>query len=184
MRGREAMMSSLLERLEQREAAARGRVEALRAELATLAERLAAEEALLGRLEITKATVLEVLAGDGDALGEEAAARGAAATAPAPGSGMAVGVPAFSANGDATGRELPVAYRDVVEVLVDAGEPLRAKQLCVALGAGTEPRHVEGMRSRLKRLVRRSWLVEVEPGLFALAQGVADGQLKARGSSS
>src|SRR4030095_13733530 len=64
------------------------------------------EEARVGRVEITKATVLEVLAGDGDALGEEAAARGAAATAPAPGSGMAVGVPAFSANGDATGREV------------------------------------------------------------------------------
>jgi hypothetical protein len=35
-------MSSLLERLEQREAAARGRVEELRAELDGLAERLAA----------------------------------------------------------------------------------------------------------------------------------------------
>jgi hypothetical protein len=31
----------------------------------------------------------------------------------------------------------------------------------------------EGMRSKLKRLVGRGWLVESEPGLFAPAEGVA-----------
>jgi hypothetical protein len=39
---------------------------------------------------------------------------------------------------------LPVAYRDVLEVLADAGKPLRAKQIAAALGLGQEPRHVEG----------------------------------------
>jgi hypothetical protein len=53
---------------------------------------------------------------------------------------------------------------------------------------------VEGVRSKLKRLVRRGWLAEVEPGLFACASGVAGvdvgldgatgGQVKVRGSSS
>ena len=62
---------SLLERLAARAAAARARVEALRAELDRLAERLAAQEELLGRLEITRQTIIEVLAG-GDGAGEDA----------------------------------------------------------------------------------------------------------------
>jgi hypothetical protein len=158
-------MGSLLERLEQREAAARERVEELRAEMDRLAERLADQEALLGRLEITKTTVLEVLTADD--LGEE----GTAASAQGP--GTAVQVPFFTPNADGAGQRLPVAYRDVVEVLADARVPLRASQVCRALGTGGEPRHREGMRSKLKRLVGRGWLVEAEPGLFAPAEGVA-----------
>jgi len=168
-------MGSLLERLEQREAAARGRVEALRAEMAAVAERLAAEEALLQRLEITKTTVIELLGGDD--LEEEVAARAGAAAAPAVGTvgtvGTAVQVPWFTPEGDGGGRGLPVAYRDVVEVLADAGVALRAMQVLKALGLGAEPRHREGMRSKLKRLVGRGWLVEAGPGLFACARGVA-----------
>src|SRR6266516_1965748 len=160
-------MSSLLERLEQRETATRVRVEELRAEMASLAERLASEEELLERLAITKKTVIEVLAGD-DLGGEVAAGAGAG-----PASGMAVQVPAFTPDGEADVRGLPVAYRDVVEVLADAGMPLRAMQVCQALGLGIEPRHREGMRSKLKRLVGRGWLVEAEPGLFVCATGVA-----------
>jgi hypothetical protein len=80
-------------------------------------------------------------------------------------------VPVFGQDGD--GHRLPLAYRDVVEVLADAGVPLRARQVCQAVGAGAEPRHREGMRIKLKRLVARSWLVEASPGLFACAAGVA-----------
>lgn len=61
---------------------------------------------------------------------------------------------------------LPVAYRDVLEVLADAGQPLRAKQIAAALGLGGEPRSVEGLRLKLKRLVRRGWLTEPAAGLF------------------
>jgi len=166
-------MGSLLERLEQREAAVRVRVEALRAEMTLLAERLAAEEALLERLAITKQTVIEVLADDD--LGDEAGAGAGVSPASASMVGMAVQVPFLTPDGDAVvaGRGLPVAYRDVVEVLADAGVPLRAMQVLQALGRGTEPRHREGMRSKLKRLVGRGWLVEAEPGLFACASGVA-----------
>jgi hypothetical protein len=82
-------------------------------------------------------------------------------------------VPVFGQNRDGRGRGLPVAYRDVVEVLADAGVPLRARQVCQAVGVGAEPRHREGMRIKLKRLVKRGWLVEAEPGLFACAAGVA-----------
>jgi hypothetical protein len=83
-------------------------------------------------------------------------------------------VPVFGHDGDGGGRRLPVAYRDVVEVVADAG-PLRARQVCQALGLGTEPKRREGMRIKLKRLVGRGWLVEVSPGLFACAAGVAGG---------
>ena len=47
-------------------------------------------------------------------------------------------VPVFGQDGHGGGRGLPVAYRDVVEVVADAG-PLRAKQVCQALGLPTEP---------------------------------------------
>jgi hypothetical protein len=166
-------MASLLEALQAREQAARTRVEALRAEMDRLAEHLAAEQELLGRLEITRQTVVEVLAGDelpgGDGVG--------IGPSPEPGAGAAAPraggkVPVFGQDGN--GHGLPVAYQDVVEVLADAG-PLRAAQVCQAVGAGAESRHREGMRIKLKRLVERGWLVETQPGLFACAQGVAAG---------
>jgi hypothetical protein len=161
-------MGSLLERLEQREAAARGQVEALRAEMTALAERLADQEALLERLEITKQTVVELLAGE-DVDQKEAAARAGTPAA------VAAQVPFFTPDGNAAGQGLPVSYRDVVEVLASCGVGLRASQVCRALGTGGEPRHREGMRSKLKRLAGRGWLVEGEPGLFTLADGVAEG---------
>jgi hypothetical protein len=178
-------MASLLERLETREAAARARVEGLRAEMDRLAGQLAAQQELLERLQITRQTVIEVLAGDDlgeDGLVADATPHGGvdggvgAAPGATPASGTLAGtglqVPVFGQDGDADGRTLPVAYRDVVEVLADAGMPLRAMQVCQALGLGGEPRHREGMRSKLKRLVRRGWLVEVAPGQFTCAAGV------------
>lgn len=171
-------MGSLLEQLEAREAAARTRVEALRAEMDRLAEQVAAEEESLRRLEITKETVIEVLAGgDDDEVGvvidpgpnPEGGVGAASGT-----SRVGMQVPVFGQDGHGGGRGLPVAYRDVVEVVADAG-PLRARQVCQALGLGTEPRRREGMRIKLKRLVGRGWLVEASPGLFACASGVAEG---------
>ena len=82
-------------------------------------------------------------------------------------------MPVFGPDGQVGGQGLPVAYRDVVEVLADAGMPLCARQVCQAVGVGAEPRHREGMRIKLKRLVERGWLVEATPGLFACAGGVA-----------
>ena len=46
---------------------------------------------------------------------------------------------------------------------------LRAKEICRALGNGTDARHVEGMRSKLKKLVARGILDEPEAGLLDLA---------------
>lgn len=116
--------------------------------------------------------MIEVLAGDAlpgeDAVGIDPDPN-AGAGAAAPRVGMQV--PVFGQDGD--GRRLPVAYRDVVEVLADAGRPLRARQVCQAVGLGDQRRSVEGLRLKLKRLVKRGWLVEAEPELFACAAGVA-----------
>jgi hypothetical protein len=70
---------------------------------------------------------------------------------------------------------LPVAYRDILEVLADAGRPLRAKDIAVGLGLSLEAAKVEGLRSKLKRLVERGWLSEPESGVFVLADGPAVG---------
>jgi hypothetical protein len=63
---------------------------------------------------------------------------------------------------------LPPAYQEILAVLTRTGHGMRAKELCRALGTGDQPRHVENMRSKLKRLGGRDILIEPEPGLFAM----------------
>ncbi|WP_242606295.1 hypothetical protein [Protofrankia symbiont of Coriaria ruscifolia] len=63
---------------------------------------------------------------------------------------------------------MPPGYREVVALFEHDGNGLRAKDTCRALGAGTDPRHVESMRAKLKRLVDRGVLTEPDPGLFVL----------------
>jgi hypothetical protein len=58
---------------------------------------------------------------------------------------------------------LPAAYRDVLEVLADAGGAMRAGRISRAVGRGESAARVEGLRGKLKRLVERGWLVEDEP---------------------
>jgi hypothetical protein len=135
-------MDSLLQRLEEREAAARGQVERLRAQIAALSAQLAAEEQALSRLSITRQTVLSVLGDDDTGVAEPPAV--------------------------APDETVPVsaADRQVLDVFAAAGAPLRARQVCQALGNSTEPRLVERARHQLKRLVNRGLLAEPRPGLF------------------
>jgi hypothetical protein len=65
---------------------------------------------------------------------------------------------------------LPSGYREILALFEQNGEGLRAREVCRTLGTGTEPRHTEGMRAKLKRLVNRGILTEPEPGLFSLTQ--------------
>lgn len=65
---------------------------------------------------------------------------------------------------------LPPGYREVLAAFEQAGHGLRAKEICEILGIGTEPRHTESIRAKLKRLVDRDILAEPEPGLFTPAQ--------------
>jgi hypothetical protein len=71
---------------------------------------------------------------------------------------------------------LPEAYRDLLEVVQDAGRPVRAGQIAAAAGLSTDKAKVEGLRSKLKRLVDRGWLAEeAGPGLFALSARAGNG---------
>lgn len=67
------------------------------------------------------------------------------------------------------------AYQNVLTVLADADRPLRAKDLCHALDIGTEPRHIEAMRAKLKRLVGANLATEPDPGLFMISQSRSGG---------
>ncbi|GGX24086.1 hypothetical protein [Streptomyces noursei] len=70
---------------------------------------------------------------------------------------------------------LPPVYREILATFEKADSALRAKDVCQALGTGTEPRHVEGIRAKLKRLVSRGVLTEPEPGLFTLPRSTRPG---------
>jgi hypothetical protein len=61
------------------------------------------------------------------------------------------------------------AYLAILAELERAPGGLRAGRLCQILDVGTESKHREGMRSRLKRLAGRGIITETEPGLFVLA---------------
>jgi hypothetical protein len=171
-------MASLIEELQRREEAARHEVDELRGEIARLSERLARAEERLARLEITRETVTETLGGPGTdetMAGREAEpAAGAAAPAPA-GSRLAGGSPVGAVTvppwrPGVAQSVLPASYRDLLEVLADAGRPLRAGGIAAAAGLSTDKSKIEGLRSKLKRLAERGWLAEDGPGLFTLAR--------------
>jgi hypothetical protein len=114
--------------------------------------------------------VEEVLDGSGAEAASPPAAVMADGVAPSrsghlPGVGV-VAVPPWEAGLAAS--VLPEAYRDLLEVAEDAGRPLRAAQIAAAAGLSTDRGRVEGLRSKLKRLVERGWLAEAGPGLFVL----------------
>jgi len=77
------------------------------------------------------------------------------------------------ANGEAHPPEPPdlpgnPAYQNILAALAESPDPAHAKDLCQRLDLGQEPKNIEGMRSKLKRLLARGLAVESEPGLFAL----------------
>ncbi len=166
-------MGSLIEELQRREAAARQEVDELRGEIARLNDRLARAEERLSRLEITRETVAEILGAERPIAGGGVEA---AAVDPAPaGSRVADGSPVGVVTvppwrPGLAESVLPGSYRDLLEVLADAGRPLRAGSIAAAAGLSTEKSKIEGLRSKLKRLVERGWLAEDGPGLFTLAR--------------
>jgi hypothetical protein len=66
------------------------------------------------------------------------------------------------------------AYQQIIAAFQTSDRrAMRAKDVCHALGLGTEPKDTEGVRAKLKRLVKRRILTEAEPGLFALTTPIA-----------
>jgi hypothetical protein len=159
-----ALMGSLVDELQRREASARPEAEDLRDRIAELAERLAQVEERLSRLVIAREVVDEVL-DNGTVVEAPLATVPEGVTAPAgPGRPPVIGVlavPPWRAALEVS--VLPEAYRDLLEVVADAGRPLRAAQIAAAAGLSTDKAKVETLRSK------RDWLAEeAGPGLFGL----------------
>jgi hypothetical protein len=163
-------MASVLGMLEEREAAARVRVEGLREEAARLAGLLEAAEIELDRRVIAREELVEALAASAaetTAVAETEAER-KAVPAPVPGSI----VPPW--------REgLPVTvlapdYQRILGVLDErepVGQgPLKAREITVELGLGTTSAKVEGVRSKARRLAERGWLVQETSGMFSVGR--------------
>jgi hypothetical protein len=163
-------MGSLIDELQQREAAARAEAEQLRGQISELAERLAGIEEQLSRLVIAREVVDEVLDG---AAREVSPASGRPEVMASPGAGHSPVIGVLAVPPWRVGLEvsvLPQDYRDLLEVAEDAGRPLRAAQIAAAAGLSTDRGKVEALRAKLKRLVERGWLAEeAGPGLFGLS---------------
>lgn len=159
-------MPSVMGLLEERERAARQRVEVLQAELQEA-------EAAWERFVIARQTVAEVLAEP--PVGEEASLAGVAGERPARVAGAVPGsvVPAWR-EGLALDSLAP-DYQRLVEVLAGSGEEMDCRQLAAALGLEVVAAKVEGVRSKVKRLAARGWMAEKRPGMFSVLAGRAGG---------
>lgn len=161
--GVEAVVVSMDGLLDAHEVSVRARVESLREQAVRVAAQLAEAELALEHVGITRATLAVALAGPGDA------------TVPSQGcesTDMAVRdargpslVPVWRAG--LTEAHLPPGYRELWRALGAAAGPARAQQLAAAVGLEVTAAKVEGLRSKLKRLVARGWITEPAPGVFA-----------------
>lgn len=131
-------LQPLLAALAIQEQQATAGAERLREQIAELTDRLREAEEELEHLHITRKTILS--------LPDEDTPR---PSAPEP--------PALSDHPD---------YQRILDAFATADHPMRARDLCEALDTGFEPKRIEGMRSKLKRLVKRGILEEPAPGEF------------------
>jgi hypothetical protein len=156
-------MVSLDAALDAHEVAVRARVDALLQEAERVAVALGEARVALERVEITRATMAEVLVRRPDAC----AAQGGVFPADPSTAGVLAPVVVPPHRADLTEDALPVEYRRIWFALRDGG-PVRAGELVGRLGLEVSAAKVEGLRSKLKRLVRRGWILEPRPGVFAL----------------
>ncbi len=129
----------LLDRIDAREQALTHRIEQLQAQIDALNAHLGELGEAVEHLRITRKTLLS-LTGDDDHDAEP----------PAP-------VPVLPDH---------PAYQQIMTVFADVDRPLRARDLCQALDLPIVAKNTENIRSKLKRLVSRGILIEIEPGLF------------------
>lgn len=141
------------------EVAARARVDELEGELDRVTLELAGARDVLSRVEVTRVTLAAVAA---SRPGVAVVAGGCVGVVVDRSVRLPVWGPGLG--GDA----LPAHYRALFAFVVGAGEPVRCQVVARGLGFGPSPSRVEAVRSKLKRLVERGWVVESVPGLFAV----------------
>lgn len=162
-------MASTDSLLDAHEVVVRARVEELREQAAHVAAQLGEAELALEHVVITRATLAVVLAA-----GSVPAGVGQDADSGAAAAGTArVPVPKWQVGLDE--RALPAGYRELWAILVKAPEGVRCKAAAVSLGLEPVPAKVEGVRSKLRRMVRRGWALEAAPGVFLTAAGPTGG---------
>ncbi|WP_406375864.1 hypothetical protein OG788_40180 [Streptomyces sp. NBC_00647] len=172
-------MPSVVGLLEQRELTARRRLDELREEADRIQAELAVVEREWNEWVIARSRVGEVLApGCDDASPEDLADRSQLPTAPGS-SGAAKPksmVPMWRAG--QSWSALSVDYQRILQALADRSRlgqgPLTCQEMAACFGLDPVPGKVETLRSKAKRLVARGWLVELAPGRFTLATGVAE----------
>jgi hypothetical protein len=152
--------------LDNHEVAVRDTVDELRQEAARVAVALGEAERALEHVSITRATLAAVLAGRGAVAGPAQGMNVPECESAVGGVGEPAQVPGWRA--DLTEAHLPAGYRMLWLAVLGAARPVRAQELARALGLEPTPARVEGLRSKLKRLVARGWITEPQPGVFAL----------------
>ncbi|MFI6449897.1 MULTISPECIES: hypothetical protein [unclassified Kitasatospora] len=174
-------MASVVGLLEEREVAARQRVESLREEADRIQAELADAETDWERWVIARERVDQVLSaprgpdipavpeGKPSGRAEPAQVRVAVAGSVVPVRREGLGVSALAPD-----------YQRIVNLLADrrrsgADGAMGCQEITAALGLDVVPAKVEGVRSKAKRLVERGWLTEDVPGRFSIAGGPAGG---------
>ena len=174
-------MASVVGLLEERELAARQRVESLREEADRIQAELAEAETDWGRWVIARERVDQVLSAP---RGQEMAAVPAdklserAGRAPVRAAVAGSVVPVRRDGLDVTA--LAPDYQRIVYLLADrqrsgSSGAMGCQEIAAGLGLDVVPAKVEGVRSKAKRLVERGWLAEGVPGRFSIAGQPGDG---------
>ncbi|MFE4415997.1 hypothetical protein [Streptomyces sp. NPDC056821] len=166
-------MASVMGLLEEREAAARVRVEELQTEADRILSELAVAEAVLERRAIARVELAEARAAPG------AAADTGVQEAPEPvPAAKAVRVPVAGSVVPHYGEGMTVEalapdYRrivDLVESGLEGGEGVSAREIASGLGLELVPAKIEGVRSKTRRLAERGWLAVSPSGRFTPRQ--------------
>lgn len=162
-------MASVLGMLEERETAARVRVDGLREEVARLAGVLEAAEIELDRRVIAREELVEALAASAAETTAVIEAEAERETVPSP-----VPVPGSTVPPWRDGLPVSVLAPDYPRILgvlderQSAGQgPLKAREITVELGLQTTSAKVEGVPSKARRLAERGWLVQEASGMFS-----------------
>lgn len=161
-------MASVLGRLEERERAARKRVEELQAELEAAQSEW--DEWLVARRRVGEVWDAGESAGQETVAGKTAEGNKAGTPSAArPGSVVPIWREGLSV------EVLAPEYQQVMGLLVErraaGGQPLNCREITALAGLEVVPAKIEGVRCKLKRLVARGWAHEPVPGRFACGDG-------------
>jgi hypothetical protein len=168
-------MPSVVGLLEQRELAARRRVDGLREEADRIQAELSAaeqewQEWVIARRRVDTVLASEAADTDITAGPRDVDAQPVQVDAAKPRSQ----VPVWREGLDQS--VLSVDYRRIVQALADRARlhqgPLTCQEMAALFGMDVVPARVEALRIKAKRLVARGWLAEPGPGRFTLAKGV------------